>query len=159
MFDDFSQSGKNNWRIINDWVMWWLSQWIYIIENDKLRIFGNINTDGGGFSSIRTEVDEWLLDDVNYIKVILQGDERKYKITFRDNNIRWIIHQTNIDFKKKWTFEEIDIPLSELTATFFGNRVNASEFKKNRVREIGFIISDWVNGPFEIQVESIEFCK
>ena len=159
VFDDFSQSGKNNWRIINDWVMWWLSQWIYIIENDKLRIFGNINTDGGGFSSIRTEVDEWLLDDVNYIKVILQGDERKYKITFRDNNIRWIIHQTNIDFKKKWTFEEIDIPLSELTATFFGNRVNASEFKKNRVREIGFIISDWVNGPFEIQVESIEFCK
>jgi pimeloyl-ACP methyl ester carboxylesterase len=159
LFDDFSQNGNKNRRIINDWVMWWLSQGKYIIEDEKLKLFGNINTNWWGFSSIRTDVDEWLLDDINYIKVIVQGDEREYNITFRDNNIRWIIHQTNIDFKKKWIFEEINIPLSELTATFFWNWVNASEFKKNRVREIGFIISDWVDGPFEIEVESIEFCK
>jgi hypothetical protein len=139
--------------------MWWLSQWIHLIEDKKMRLFGNINTNGGGFSSIRTYVNKWLLDDVNYIKVLLKGDERKYKITLRDNNIRWIIHQTEIDFKKKWTFEEIDIPLSKFTATFFWNKVNVRDFQKDRVREIGFIISDWVDGPFELQVQSIEFCK
>lgn len=159
VFDDFSQSEKNNWRIINDWVMWWLSKWRYLIEDKKLKLFGNINTNGGGFSSIRKYVDEWLLNDINYIKIFLQGDERKYKITFRDNNIRWITYQTEIDLKKKWAFEEINIPLSELKATFFWNRVNAGEFQKDRVREIGFIISDWIDGPFEIQVESIKFCK
>jgi transcription termination factor NusB len=159
MYEDFSGSQKNSWIIVNDWVMWGLSKWKYITENNTMIFSGNINTNGGWFTSIRASLTDWALDNMTHIILQAKADFRSYNMTFRDNNRRWITYQTQVRFENPWSFEEIKIPITSFKPTFFGSRINASSFQKDTAREIGFIISDGINGGFEMEIESIEFCE
>jgi len=159
VFDDFTGSQKNNWVIVNDGVMWGLSKWTYTVNNSILTLAGNINTNGGWFSSIHTALSESLLETTTHIHISVKPDTRDYKITFRDNNRRGISHQADLVFKNTGWFENIVIPLSDLKPTYFGRSSNAADFQKNQARELGFIISDGIDGPFQLEIESIKFCK
>jgi hypothetical protein len=154
-FDDFNELQKNNWVIVNDGVMWWLSKGKYQIQDSILTFSWNINTNGGGFSSIRSRVELWLLEQANYMRITAKPDSRKYTITFRDNNTRWISYQYNLDFKNIWWFEQVTVPLDELTSTYFGRNIRANSFQKQSTREIGFILSDGFDGPFQLEIDDI----
>lgn len=159
VYDDFSDSEKNNWIIINDWVMGGLSKWDIRFENKTLIFFGNINTNGGWFTSIRSVLSDKILSKVDYVKLRIKTDSRSYKLTFRDNYRNWVSYQADIPSQNIWIYEDISIPLSKLTANYFWRSIKTGAFQKNQAREIGFIISDGINGTFEIEIESIEFCS
>ena len=159
VFDDFTNTDKNNWIIVNDGVMWWKSIWNYDIQENIFNLSGTINTNGGGFSSVRAWLAAWILSEYNSIKLTVKPDGRNYQITFRDNNRRWISHRAILPFSRTWDFEEIDIQINDLEPVFFGRRVDAAAFKKENAREIWFIISDGIDWGFSLKVDSISFCK
>lgn len=158
-YDNFADSQKNNWIIVNDWVMGWLSKWSFTINNTTLTFSGNINTNWGGFTSIRWWVKAGSLDQYEFIRLVIRKDTRSYKITLRDNNRRGISHQAELPGWKSWEFEEVLISLDTFQPTFFWRTVTANDFQKDQVRQLGFIISDGINWPFWIEIAQIDFCK
>ena len=159
VFDDFSIDEKNNWIIVNDWVMGGLSKWNILTENETMIFSGNINTNGGWFTSIRASLSDWVLKNTTHILLHAKADSRSYKMTFRDRNNRWIGHQIQIPFQTPWIFEEIKISLAELSPTYFGRNISAAGFQKDEGREMWFIISDGINWGFQLEIESIRFCE
>lgn len=159
VFDDFTDTTKNNWLMVNDGVMWGKSIGSYSVENDVFKLFGTINTNGGWFSSVRAWLPNWILSEYNTIVLSAKADSRSYQITFRDNNRRWISHRGILPFQNIWEFEEIEINIAELEAVYFWRRVNADDFKKDFAREIGFILNDGKDGVFKLAIDSIAFCK
>lgn len=159
VFDDFTDTDKNNWIIINDGVMWWKSIWKYDIQENIFNLSGTINTNGGGFTSVRAWLPAWILSEYNSIKLIAKPDNRSYQITFRDNNRRWVSHRVILPFSRTWDFEEIDIQIDDLEPVFFWRRIDAAAFKKENAREMWFIISDGIDWGFSLKVDSISFCK
>lgn len=159
VYDNFSGTPSNNWIVVNDGVMWGLSKWTLITQNNALVFAGTINTNGGGFSSIRSNVADWLLSQSTSIRLSIKTDSRDYKITLRDQNNRSISHQVSVISKNTWNFEEIIIPLNSLQPTYFGRNITSTAFQKEKARELGFILSDGIDGPFKVEIEKIEFCE
>ncbi len=159
IYDDFSISGKNNWRIINDGVMGGLSKWNIVNEDDSLIFSGNINTNGGWFTSIRSPLSTNILSSTDYIKLRFKSDTRSYKLTFRDSYSTWVSYQADILSQTPWVSEDINIPLSQLKANYFGRSINTRAFNKSQAQEIWFIISDGINWAFQLEIEKIEFCE
>jgi hypothetical protein len=160
IFDNFSNIWVNNWTSVNDWVMWWRSQGTYTIDNQTMIFSWNINTNGWWFASIRSNKIPQDMSDITSIKIRAKPDNRKYTLTFRDNNSWRISHQADLVFQNTGWYEEIDIDISNLQATFFWRIVGQSnQFNKKQVREIGFILSDWVDGPFKINIDRIKLCR
>jgi len=157
-FDDF-KNNDNNWRMVNDGVMGGLSKGAYTINNEILTVRGDINTNGGGFSSIRSGIPPKLLSEYNKVFLKVKSDGRNYKLTLRDKNNRGVSHQANIPVPNSNSWHELEIEFATLISTYFGRRVNAENFRKEEGREIGFILSDGLDGPYEIQIEFIKFCK
>lgn len=159
IFDNFLRIQENKWFVLNDGVMGWLSKW-QIITNDNTLIFsGNINTNGGGFSSIRSRLSVWSLKNTTHIKLRVKSDLRNYKLSLRENYWNGISYQANIQSETPWEFENIHIPLSSLRPNYFGRPINVREFRKKQAWEIGFIISDGIDGSFKLEIDTIEFCE
>lgn len=150
------------WQPVNDGVMGGLSSGGPKFENDLMIFRGVINTNGGGFSSVRAPVLRGYLDGMSGIKLRVKSDGRAYKFTFRT---RATYYGRSVSFQKEfpavtpgeWT--EIDIPFSELKATVFGRSVGDIPFQAWDVRSNGIILADGKDGPFKLEVEWLEVCK
>jgi hypothetical protein len=150
---------QNRWGIVNDGVMWGRSLWNGDIQNNVLVFSGTIVTRWGGFSSLRWFLESWILTEYSSVQLRAKSDGREYRVTFRDNNRRGISHRAIIDFKNPWEFEEIIINFEDLEPAYFGRIVNAAAINKETAREIGVILSDWVDGAFQLEIDEVKFCK
>jgi len=159
LFEDFTEVEEFKWGIVNDGVMWGKSQGRAEIVDDTLVFSGEIITRWGGFSSLRGRIDFWELSEYSSVKLRAKSDGREYRITFRDNQWGNISHRAVLDFKTPWEFEEITIPFSDLQPAYFGRNVKADPFEKESAREIGVILSDWVDWAFELVIDEVRFCK
>lgn len=159
LFDSFTDSPEFRWGIVNDGVMWGRSQGSSEIVDDKLVFSWEIVTRWGGFSSLRWALESWILSEYNSVKLRAKSDGREYRITFRDSRWGRISHRAVLDFKTPWEFEEITIPFTDLQPAYFGRSVKADPFEKESAREIGVILSDWVDGDFELVIDEVRFCR
>lgn len=159
VYDDFTDPDRNWWAIVNDTVMGGRSSADGFLEENVLVLDGLLNTNGGGFSSIRGELPVGALADKASVQLRIKRDGREYQITFRDTNRRGVSHRTAIPFVTEDQWETIMIDLDDLYPAFFGRRVDAPDLRRDQAREIGFIISDGIDGPFELQIDSIAFCE
>lgn len=170
------------WFRLDDGVMGGRSESLHkSIDNKKILSFeGNINTDGGGFTSIRAKLRKGLLDSKSQaIKLHLKGDGKTYKI-FLTNDIpmagprspspSW---QADIATTGEW--QDVTVPLDSLVPSFGGpsrNRLQKDDyhFKASEMKQIGLMLSlRLANGdnnpvetfgegifPFALQVKSIQ---
>lgn len=159
LFDDFSASPEFRWRIVNDGVMWGKSLWAWDVQNDTLVFSGTIVTRWGGFSSLRWGLDVGVLSEYNSVQLRAKSDWREYRVTFRDNQSGNISHRAIIPFQTPGEFEEITINFTNLEPTYFGRIVQANPFEKESAREIGVILSDWVDWEFNLEIDEVRFCR
>jgi len=159
LFEDFTDVEDYRWGIVNDGVMWGKSQGNLKIENGILRFSWAIVTRWGGFSSLRWNLNSWTLSEYNSVKLRAKSDGREYRITFRDSQWGNISHRAIIPFQTPWEFEEIIIPFSDLEPAYFGRIVKAEPFDKESAREIGIILSDWVDWDFKLVISEVRFCR
>jgi NADH dehydrogenase [ubiquinone] 1 alpha subcomplex assembly factor 1 len=146
------------WHRLDDGVMGGQSETNHsCLEEGELHFTGAINTDGGGFCSIRTPIPEGLPPNTKSISLRFKGDGKTYKLILSDGS-----KSTFGPSKRKpsWQFdiptkagnhkdEEITIPLSSLKPSWGGGPASqpsdeerdAVEFDANSMREIGLMLS------------------
>ena len=148
--DFTSNSSDLGWYVVNDSVMGGRS------EGD-FQIAGHTNTDGGGFSSIRTKPTQLDLSEYAGIRLRLRGDGRRY--TWRlTTAARWRGREVSYwaDFDtRSGIWSTIDIPFSSFVPTYRGLRLDGPVLDPERITGMGLMIYDKQDGPFELQLASV----
>ncbi|NNC47738.1 MAG: CIA30 family protein [Sphingomonas sp.] len=160
---DFAEAAEHRrWQVINDGVMGGLSQGELFTREDRLVFAGTINTNGGGFSSIRRRVGDGLFDGATTLRVTMLGDARSYQLSLR-SDVTWrgrsVAYRATLrpqDQGDDWSVATVS--LSRLQPSVFGQRVRAPSFDPTRTQSIGFIIADGQDGPFDLSIRKIEVC-
>ncbi len=148
-----------DWRAVNDSVMGGLSEGTVHYADGHMVFSGALNTEGGGFSSIRTPVPPGIYAKTQGMKLRVRSDDRTYKLSIRTSlryRGRQIAFQAplNIPKTKQWT--DISLDFSELIPTLFGQALSGAVFAPETIEEVGFIIADGKNGPFQLDIQSID---
>ncbi|MEM1147495.1 MAG: CIA30 family protein [Pseudomonadota bacterium] len=152
---------ENPWTTVNDGVMGGRSSGGSELQNGMLTFTGITNTNGGGFSSIRLPVERGSLAAATHLRVHMKRDARSYSITLRTNVKRFgrrIAFRGPIAEAPKDNWGNGVLRFDTLKASFDGNPVPDAIFDASEVVEIGLIIYDGEDGPFEMQLKRIEAC-
>ena len=152
-------SGESSpgWYVVNDNVMGGRSDGDFGIERGELHFSGRTNTDGGGFSSIRTEPVQLDLSTYDGIRLRVKGDGRRY--TWRlTTDARWrgreVAYWADFD-TEDGAWSTVDIPFSRFVPRFRGTRLDGPALNTAGVTGMGLMIYDKLDGPFELHVASV----
>lgn len=177
----FAGGHQLHWFRLDDGVMGGKSETNHESKQEGLLFAGEINTEGGGFCSIRAAIPH-LPHDSNAIRLVFRGDGKTYKLLLSDGNA-----STGSPFAKKPTWQadiptrngdvwhEMTIPFAQLRPAFGGraeSRPTAEyyEFHPHEMRQIGLMLSLRLSDgspnpvetfgrgifPFSLNVKSIE---
>ncbi|MBB3033911.1 CIA30 family protein [Alteriqipengyuania lutimaris] len=150
------------WEIINDGVMGGLSKGHIEQVDDALSFTGTINTDGGGFTSLRRAVPEGVMAGARTLRIVYSGDGRTYEATLRSDartrgrRIAYRAPLTAGESDGDWSVAVVD--LGEMETSLFGQQVDAPAFAPENAHSIGLIIADGIDGPFAMKLRRIEAC-
>lgn len=157
MLDDFEND--RGWRAVNDNVMGGRSLGRVMVRDGLLKFEGSINTQGGGFASIRRTVELGELVGAKAVSLRLKGDGRQYRLTLRDDKQvrgRAVSYQATFPTYTKGQWQNVRIDLEGLRASIFGQPIAAGELDLASVWSIGIIIADGQDGPFSLHLERLE---
>lgn len=162
LLTDFTpDSADMGWYVVNDNVMGGRSEGDFEQARGEIHFAGRTNTNGGGFSSIRTR--SMNLDLAKYagIRLRIKGDGRRY--TWRlTSGARWRGREVSFwaDFETeddRWT--TVDIPFSSFIPQFRGFRMDGFELKPEQITGMGLMIYDKLDGEFELRLASAHAYK
>ena len=145
------------WFVVNDNVMGGRSRGGFEIEAGELRFAGSTNTNGGGFSSIRTAPIRTDLSAYEGIQLQVKGDGRRY--TWRlTTDARWrgreVAYWADFDTEEDaWT--TVQIPFSRFVPRFRGSRLPGPPLDPRQISGMGLMIYDGKDGPFELRLGSV----
>lgn len=147
------------WKTVNDNVMGGRSKGGPTFGDGILTFTGATNTNGGGFSSIRTNSSEFDLSGKTGLLIRARGDGRTYKVELRTNVTigRWGV-PFRADFKTvKGEWREFFVPFEAFTPTMFGQTLrNPPAFDTSKVSSFGFMIYDKNDGAFTLEVDWVK---
>ena len=156
---DFSTTeGDPGWYVVNDNVMGGRSEGGFTIDDGALRFAGRTNTDGGGFSSIRTRPVEFDLSTYDGIRLRVKGDGRRY--TWRlSTNARWqggeVAYWADFDtLDGEWS--TVNIPFASFYPQFRGFKLGEPELDPSEITELGLYIYDKKDGAFELRLDNVK---
>lgn len=145
------------WFVLNDNVMGGQSTGTFELADGNLTFSGTTNTNGGGFSSIRTETMQLDLSAYAGIQLRAKGDGRRYTwrlttdATWRGNPVSyWADFET-----VEGSWEVIRVPFSRFVPRYRGETLDGPELDSAEVTGMGLMIYDELEGPFEIQVAEV----
>ena len=152
LFDFSNDDPKQNWIVVNDNVMGGRSDGGFSFKKKRLIFSGNTNTNGGGFSSIRTKPSDFDLGDKTGLHIRYKGDGRTYKLGVRLEG-KSVSYRSNFTSGNGW--QEVKIPFDEMDVSWRGRPLSKEEHPliKSKIRSIEFMIYDKQDGPFKLQVD------
>jgi len=153
---DFTEEGiDDQWIVVNDNVMGGRSDGGYSFRKNRLIFSGNTNTNGGGFSSIRTKPTNFYLGDRTGLHIRFKGDGRTYKLGVRIEG-KSVSYRSNFTSGNGW--QEVRVPFNEMDVSWRGRPLSKEEHPliKSKIRSIEFMIYDKQDGPFKLQVDWIK---
>ena len=153
---DFTEEGiDDQWIVVNDNVMGGRSEGGYSFRKNRLIFSGNTNTNGGGFSSIRTNPTNFYLGDRTGLHIRFKGDGRTYKLGVRIEG-KSVSYRSNFTSGNGW--QEVRVPFNEMDVSWRGRPLSKEEHPliKSKIRSIEFMIYDKQDGPFKLQVDWIK---
>jgi hypothetical protein len=153
---DFTEGDiREKWIVVNDNVMGGRSKGGFEFIKDKLVFSGSTNTNGGGFSSIRTNPIDFYFKDRTGLHIRYKGDGRTYKLGVRMEG-KSVSYRTNFDTGNGW--QEAKIPFDNMDVSWRGRPLSKAEhpLQKSKIRSIEFMIYDKQDGPFKLQVDWIK---
>ena len=153
---DFTQDDiHKKWVVVNDNVMGGRSKGGFNFKNDKLIFSGSTNTNGGGFSSIRTMPIDFHFKDKTGLHILYKGDGRTYKLGVRMEG-KSVSYRTNFTTGNGW--QEARIPFDDMDVSWRGRPLSKAEHPllKSKIRNIEFMIYDKKDGPFNLKVDWIK---
>ncbi len=165
--EDFGEEAADRWRVINDGVMGGLSEGELTFNGGVATFAGTINTNGGGFSMIRTSVLRngatlrEALEEAEYLRIRTRSaNGRRYELTVQDATTNSsVMHFADITVSADSAWEEPIIPLTNLDARTFGtSRPTLAPFELDQISTLGVILADGLDGPFSLAIDRIDAC-
>ena len=153
---------QNPWQTVNDGVMGGRSSGGATLEGGVLTFKGVTNTNGGGFSSVRLSIQRGALAGAEFLKVLMKTDARAYSMTLRTNARsfgRRIAFRGPILGPPEGAWGDGILSFDTLKASIWGRAIPNAVFDPADAVEIGLIIYDGEDGPFEMQLKRIEACS
>ncbi len=146
------------WYVQNDNVMGGRSEGGFAISSGELSFAGNTNTNGGGFSSIRTQPLKLDLSAYTGIRVKVKADGRRYTWGIQTDALwrgRRINYWADFDTLADKT-NVIDIPFTSFFPQFRGFKLDGPELNTSQISEFALYQYDKTDGPFALRLISVE---
>lgn len=143
-----------HWRTVNDNVMGGRSSGAHKIAGGSLVFEGITNTNGGGFSSIRSVRTQLDMAGAGLV-LKLRGDGRTYsfRLASRVQRATWWA-----DFPTSGEWETVFVPFASFTPRWRGMRLRGPELRPEMADGLGLMIYDKRDGRFALEVDSISHC-
>jgi hypothetical protein len=158
LLTDFSADSSDlGWFVVNDNVMGGRSAGDFKLEPGQLNFTGRTNTNGGGFSSIRTKPLQLNLSNHSGIRLKIKSDGRRY--TWRlTSNARWrgqpISYWAEFDTREdEWL--TVDLPFDAFVPRYRGYELDGPALDPAHITGMGLMIYDKRDGPFELSLASV----
>ncbi len=159
---DFATAAQQqSWRVTLDGVMGGLSSGQVEFVDDTMVFTGEIVTQGGGFSLLRTGLDFDAFADGSYLQVRARADGRRYEMVFKDSlegRRGSLFHEADVSFVDSDDWQEVRVELDGLRTTINGRPIDTEPFDKDRASEMGVILKDGVDGEFRIELDWVDVC-
>ena len=158
LLTDFtSNSSDLGWYVVNDTVMGGHSEGDFRQERGGLSFTGRTNTNGGGFSSIRTRPVQLDLSNHAGIQLCIKADGRRY--TWRlSTNARWrgrqISYWANFE-TRDGAWSTVNIPFSSFVPRYRGLELDGPALDPAEITGMGLMIYDNQDGPFKLRLASV----
>lgn len=128
------------------------------MANGNLQLSGELSlANNGGFSSVRSVGRDFDLGDASAVVLRVRGDGRRYQLRLAtDARYRGVAVSFGSEFATtvgEWTV--VRVPLRGMQATVRGSQLADARMDPEGVREIGLLIGDKREGPFELSVDWI----
>lgn len=170
-----SERSPSQWITVNDNVMGGRSTGGPVYQDNIVTFRGSTNTNGGGFSSIRSRPVRLNLEEFDAIRLRIRADGRTYKFELRtDERLggRLVDYWAEFQVAQAHTalsstlgaetkndgWHEVTIPFTAFRPSIFGRDVSrfAEPLDTSAVRALGFMIYDGLDGPFQLQVDWVQ---
>lgn len=147
-----------SWYSVNDGVMGGRSKGSFTVtERGTLLFFGDLSLENnGGFASIRSRMEPLDLSDEEGLRVRIRGDGRTYTLNLWGPRMGSATSYRASMPTGSDGIEEIVIPFSNFQLTSYGREVRGQPLDTADIRSIGFTISDKNEGPFQLEIVSIQ---
>ena len=146
------------WYVQNDNVMGGQSVGGFSVRASELIFSGNTNTNGGGFSSIRSQPLELDLADYDGIRLTVKADGRRYTWSLQ-TDARWRGRKINYwaDFETvPGEVYVVDVPFERFMPQFRGFKLDGPTLDRSQIREFALYQYDKTDGPFELRLIKAE---
>lgn len=158
LLTDFTSTNRDlGWYVVNDNVMGGRSEGDFEQQQGQLSFAGRTNTNGGGFSSIRTKPLQLDLSEYAGIRVSVKGDGRRY--TWRlATDARWRGREISYwaEFETPdGTWSTVNIPFSSFVPRYRGNQLDGPALDSGQITGMGLMIYDNKDGAFEVHLASV----
>ena len=157
IMENFDKNSLLNWNIVNDSVMGGRSEaTLKLVSNSSANFNGYLSLrNNGGFSSIRAYYPPDLAN-VKSILIKIRGDGRSYNFRIRGNSSSWASYTHSFDtIKGEWIEKELII--DDFYPVYRGYSLkNMPLLSEIIIKEIGIMISDKTEGPFNIEIDWIK---
>ena len=166
--EDFGDDSLGRWMVVNDGVMGGRSVGGLQQDGGVVRFAGTINTNGGGFSLIRTatlrsgQPLREALSQAAYLQFrIRSANGRGYELIAEDSSSpSQVMHFAPISVDDSGDWAEVAVPLTDLEARAFGNpRIDVAPFSLDEVTSVGVILADGLDGPFSLEIDRLIACR
>lgn len=151
----------DSWLVVNDGVMGGRSQGSATLVDGVLVFAGNIETDGGGFSSVRGLVTADVPPEASVFRIRLRTDGRSYELQVDDaapDRDPRITHYIALTGTEAGEWSDITVSARDAEARTFGVPRDASPLDMTSLVSIGIILADGIDGTFTIDVDHIDAC-
>ena len=157
VMENFDTDDLLNWNIVNDSVMGGRSQATLKLVNDSYANFDGYLSlqNNGGFSSIRAYYPP-NLTNIKSILIKIRGDGREYSFRVRGNSSSWASYTHSFNtVKGEWIEKELKI--DDFYPVYRGYSLgNMPLLSDIVIKEIGIMISDKIEGQFNLEIDWIK---
>lgn len=158
---DFGQAlGSQGWMIVNDGVMGGLSKSTVTLTESSLLFKGTISLkNNGGFASIRSGIGKFDLSNFSTVKIKFRSTGRYFALRLATSELYFKPNYKHNFGSATGEWETVELKMSDFKEYTMGQISGSTMSKDNleNVLRIGIILSDKIDGPFEIEIDYIEF--
>ena len=155
-----SEKDGQNWRIINDGVMGGLSKGKVEFSESSLRFNGTVSlANNGGFTSFKSPFQSTDLSAFKKVKIRARGEGQRIALTFETSRTWYYPYfKKNLPaLTEEW--QVFELSLAEFDQYRIGRKLDVqmdTEVQSQIIR-IGFTTNDKKEGPFQFEIDYMEF--
>jgi hypothetical protein len=156
LFDFTEKCDISNWKIVDDGVMGGISSSTFFVDKSGNGIFrGSVSLENnGGFCSVRYFFNPISLKNQKTFSIRLKGDGKKYQLRVKTKVSDY--YSYIYEFQTTTDWQTVEIPISEMYASFRGRTLNLPNYDGDSLAEMAFLIGNKKEEDFQLLIDKIE---